>query len=89
MTPYRLPLRLPYDGAATVEDADGATVAECPDHATAAALAKIVNAGLAWWGAAVEAGDAPDSTAAADAAVAAEGRLLLALDVFTASETFL
>lgn len=89
MIPYRLPLRLPYAGAATVEDADGATVAECPDTATAAALVEIVNAGLAWWGAAAEAGAAPDSPAAAEAHVAAEGRLLMALDVFTASETFL
>lgn len=41
-----LPLQLPYPGAATVADARGGTVAECPDPATAAALVAIVNA--AW-----------------------------------------
>lgn len=40
---FTLPLRLPYAGASTVEDATGETVAECPDNETAAALMMIVN----------------------------------------------
>ena len=35
---YRFPLRLPYVGATTIQDADGVTVAECPDVETAEAV---------------------------------------------------
>ena len=44
----RLPFALAYPGAATVEDANGDTVAECPDHETAAALVDAVNAIRVW-----------------------------------------
>lgn len=38
-----LPWRLAYEGAATVEDANGETVAECPTPAVAEALVLCVN----------------------------------------------
>lgn len=44
----KLPLTLPYPGAATIEDADGAIVAECRDPETAAALVEAVNAIRVW-----------------------------------------
>jgi hypothetical protein len=40
-----LPLSTPYDGASTIVDATGATVAECPSSAVAEALIAIVNDG--------------------------------------------
>lgn len=43
MSLFTLPLRLPYIGASTIEDAAGETVAECPDNAVAAALVILVN----------------------------------------------
>lgn len=49
MSTYRLPLRLPYRGASTIEDSDGSTVAECSDGITAQRLINVINAALNWW----------------------------------------
>lgn len=49
MTTYRLPLRLAYQGAATIEDSEGSTVAECRDPETARRLVDVVNTALNYW----------------------------------------
>lgn len=43
MSLFTMPLRLPYVGASTIEDAAGVIIAECPDNETAAAIVMIVN----------------------------------------------
>lgn len=44
-----LPLKLPYEGATSIDDDRGWIVAECPDAETAAAIVRRVNGqGLSW-----------------------------------------